>query len=563
MPLFHVLRGLCLAVLSLAHPTARARLTISLVPADATLLPRTVHAVSDPTHPQYGAYLEREAALALLAPSPAALAAVTAWLRDAAGLQDHEVRRRGQFLHAPVSPRQSAALLPLRKRADGGQSGGAEVLAPPDVRRHIRAAYLDDEQGRHAPPQALLQRRRHANASAAPEARCEDKLTPACLRSTYRINNGPPRTSARTTLGIIGFSKQTAQYADLDLFLRDIDPARAGANFTSTFLNGGANPQGEYAAGEGNLDIQYALALAGSNVDVQFISVGGENSDFIPDLDLPSTGRTEPYLEFATALAALPSSALPSVISISYGVNEQLLARSYAEHVCDVFGQLAARGVSVIVAAGDAGPGQSCQANDGSHALRFLPAFPATCPYVTAVGATRYSPGGNEETAWELSGGGFSEYFARPAWQDAAVGGYLDRYGAQWEGLYNATGRGIPDVAALGRNYQIYNHGSVENADGTSAAAPVLAALIAVLNTLRAEKGKPAMGFLNPWLYKFGHYGLTDITTGKSTGCPGTSYSGASSPHIPDAGWPADWGWDAVTGLGTPVFARLRRLACL
>lgn len=79
--------------------------------------------------------------------------------------------------------------------------------------------------------------------------------------------------------------KQTAQHADLDLFLRDFDPSMAGANFSETLLNSGENPQGTYPASEGNLDIQYAVALAAASVDVRFYSVGGRNFDFIPDLE--------------------------------------------------------------------------------------------------------------------------------------------------------------------------------------------------------------------------------------------------------------------------------------
>ncbi|KAJ3496402.1 hypothetical protein NLG97_g2683 [Lecanicillium saksenae] len=286
-----------------------------------------------------------------------------------------------------------------------------------------------------------------------------------------------------------------------------------------------------------------------------------ENEDEF--MHLPAGGPysyTEPYLAFATSLAALPDEDLPSVVSISYGVNEQLLSRDYAQHVCDVFGQLSARGVSVLAASGDAGPGQSCQSNTCGKATRFLPAFPASCPYVTAVGATRDLL---SETAMELSGGGFSEYFPRPAYQNGAVDAYLLRHGRQWKGLYNEKGRGIPDVAALGRNYQLYYHCAVDSADGTSASTPVLASMIAVLNGLRAQKGRPPMGFLNTWLYTIGRFGFTDITTGKSSGCPGTSYSGQVSPKVDGAGWDADWGWDAATGWGTPVFSRLRRLACL
>lgn len=293
--------------------------------------------------------------------------------------------------------------------------------------------------------------------------------------------------------------QQTAQHSDLELFFKTIDPSHAASNFTDQFLNGGINPQGNnHPNGEANLDMQWAVAIAAENVDVRFLSVGGKNTDFIPDLEyvfpsnlpilckkikqdkrqksfhhklttcsLPSgpDSYTEPYFAFADALAALPDADLPSVISISYGVNEQLLAKPCAQHVCDVFGQLSTRGVSVLVASGDGGPGRSCQSNDGSKRTRFLPSFPASCPYVTAVGATVGAEG--EESAADFSGGGFSEYFPRPDYQNGPVNQYAARNAEKWKGLFNPDGRGIPDVSALGKNYMSYFHGQSEAVDGT------------------------------------------------------------------------------------------------
>lgn len=140
------------------------------------------------------------------------------------------------------------------------------------------------------------------------------------------------------------------------------------------------------------------------------------------------------------------------------------MPRPYAQQVCDLFGQLGTRGVSILAASGDAGPGQSCQSNNGSEAVRFLPAFPASCPWVTTVGATE---GNSPEVAAALSGGGFSDYFARPAYQYDAVEAYLEKHGKEWEGYYNRSGRAFPDVAALGKNYPIFNHDVIESADGT------------------------------------------------------------------------------------------------
>lgn len=69
------------------------------------------------------------------------------------------------------------------------------------------------------------------------------------------------------------------------------------------------------------------------------------------------------------------------------------------------------------------------------------------------------------------------------------------------------------------------------------------------------------MGFLNPWLYTIGTSGLKDIVDGGSGGCYGSSKSDLGSAFVPYAGWNATEGWDPVSGLGTPLFQTLARLA--
>lgn len=73
-----------------------------------------------------------------------------------------------------------------------------------------------------------------------------------------------------------------------------------------------------------------------------------------------------------------------------------------ATKVCNMFSQLGARGVSVLVASGDYGPGNICESQNGTK--QFLPAFPASCPFVTTVGATQYV---DPEQAASFSGGGY------------------------------------------------------------------------------------------------------------------------------------------------------------
>jgi len=234
----------------------------------------------------------------------------------------------------------------------------------------------------------------------------------------------------------------------------------------------------------------------------------------------------------------------PLVHSISWGSGESgsagynmaLLQRTNTE-----FQKMGAQGISVLVASGDDGPG-----NTGTFTCRkFDATWPAVSPWVTAVGGT-YIEGG-VEAAWGDSGGGFSNVFGRASYQSAAVEAYLSQEGLPDEKYWNKTGRAIPDVSALATNYQVVSGGSTASVSGTSAATPVFAAIIALVNDERLASGKTPLGFLNPALYKLGSVGY-DVVSGsnKASGCK--------------TGFPATKGWDAVTGLGTPLYADLAKL---
>lgn len=55
--------------------------------------------------------------------------------------------------------------------------------------------------------------------------------------------------------------------------------------------------------------------------------------------------------------------------------------------------------------------------------------------------------------------------------------------------------------------------------EGTSVSTPTFAGIITLVNDVRALAGKPALGFLNPWLYSIGQQALNDIVNGSSYGC--------------------------------------------
>jgi tripeptidyl-peptidase-1 len=120
-------------------------------------------------------------------------------------------------------------------------------------------------------------------------------------------------------------------------------------------------------------------------------------------------------------------------------------------------------------------------------------------------------------------------------------------------------------ILTISHSYVIIDNNQTSQTGGTSAASPVFAAIIALVNDALLKAGKPQLGFLNPWLYSNGLNGLTDITGGGSVGCNGVNgQTGASIPGasiILYASWNATPGWDPVTGLGVPNFQKLKQLA--
>lgn len=338
---------------------------------------------------------------------------------------------------------------------------------------------------------------------------------------------------------------QTQNRSDIKLFLDNFRPEAAGVayEFPIVVVADGIDQQtpidaDQIASGsmeEGDLDGELVLGISWPTSFMSWVT--GGSPPFTADLNTP-TDTNEPYLSWLAYVLA--QETLPQVISTSYGDDEQTVPYSYAKRACDGFKQLGARGISVLFSSGDSGVGGNgtCFSNINNSSM-FIPAFPASCPWVTAVGGTQ---GFLPEVAVSRfgSGAGFSNYFKQPAYQTSAVEGYFDKIGDLYAGLYNQSGRGYPDVAAQGNHDVIVWAGNITTIGGTSASSPAFAAVIALVNDALIAAGKPTLGFLNPWIYSGAFAALTDITSGSSIGCD-------------TAGFPAEVGWDAVTGFGTPV----------
>ncbi len=225
----------------------------------------------------------------------------------------------------------------------------------------------------------------------------------------------------------------------------------------------------------------------------------------------------------------------PQILSISWGGPESTWTAQAMTAMDDAFRAAATLGVTVCVASGDSG--SSDGVTDGNDHVD----FPASSPFALACGGTSLRATASAisaEVVWNdgasggASGGGISGFFAKPAWQAS-----LNAVTTQ--GTRTAlTQRGVPDVAGNAdpqTGYDIRVDGTASVIGGTSAVAPLWAALLARLNQL---SGKPA-GLINPKLYRVPGT-LRDITSGNN------------------GDFAAAAGWDACTGLGSPNGAALR-----
>ncbi|KAF8270097.1 peptidase S8/S53 domain-containing protein [Lactarius quietus] len=392
-------------------------------------------------------------------------------------------------------------------------------------------------------------------------------IVPSELRSLYRTADYIPAATDKNVIGIAGFANHFPSPADLAAFMSECRTDAIDAAYTVVQINGGrydpTNP-----SDEANQNIQYSQAIAYPTPHT-FYSLGGH---ILTSDDTGEAAENDVLLTWLNYLINLE--AIPQTISASYGKYENVLPMEYTTAICDLFAQLGTRGVSVLFASGNDGVGGDCVAKDGSGGIQFVPEFPSSCmcimlfllkkdtarsrgtihspychhgfagPYVTSVGGTT---GKDPEVAASTSGGGFSNHFVRPIYQNPAVPTFLQRFNNPYNGLYNPAGRGIPDVAAQALNYFLIERGVRFQVDGTSCATATVSAIFSLLNDYLLSKGKKPLGFLNPWLYGLGVVGMNDIKSGSNPGC-GTG------------GFPAITGWDPVTGLGTPDFVNLQAI---
>jgi kumamolisin len=381
------------------------------------------------------------------------------------------------------------------------RTGGLQIPAALDG-IVVAVLGLDDR------PQARAQFR------VIPLAAATTSYTPPQLGKIYNFPDGTDGTGQ--TVAILELGGGYGQQ-DLDTYFKDLGiPTPI---ITAVGVDGGANQPGQDPAGadgEVLLDVEVVGALAPkANIVVYFA---------------PNTDAG--FLD--AIIAASHANPAPAAISISWGQSEDAWTGQARTAFDQAMADAAALGVTVTAAAGDNG------STDGAADSRDHADFPASSPHVLACGGTRLQANAatgviSAETVWNdgpnsATGGGYSNVFPVPSWQSGVAGH------AKHKPAPKKAGRGVPDVSGVAdpqTGYQVRVDGKDMVIGGTSAVAPLWAALIARL----AQATGRRFGLIQPLLYQNGTQaasGFHDITTGSN----GSYHAGT--------------GWDPCTGLGSP-----------
>jgi len=344
--------------------------------------------------------------------------------------------------------------------------------------------------------------------------------------------------------GIDGSGLKIAIAGTSDIDLADI------AAFRSDFGLPASVPKVMLAAG--NIDPGMTKAEVEADLDIEWAGGIARNAEIIYVI-------SGSVLESATYAI---SENLAPVLSFSFGGCETGFSPTTRSATASIAGQANAQGITWLASSGDSGAAGCDLAFDRPEAtLGLAVTFPTSLPELTSVGGAEFDEGtGNywsstnsatgesalsyiPETAWNesgamglaASGGGFSQVYPQPAWQTGP-------------GLPGVNARAVPDLAlaaSLHDAHAIISGGQKLAVGGTSAAAPVFAGMVALLNQKEASNG---LGNINSNLYRLAQTKIFhDITTGSNVvpcaagrGCVNGSFGYFAAPA-----------YDPVTGLGS------------
>jgi kumamolisin len=389
-----------------------------------------------------------------------------------------------------------------------------EILIPAELKDIVTGIFGFDTHPKHRAPRRLTGTR-----SAAPSL--------GEFASTFAARYQFPTSSGSTKLDgtgqCIALIELGGGYSHNDLKIFFSEAGVPMPKVVAVSVDHGVNhptPQGQ-ADGEVMLDIEVAGAVApGAKLAVYF----APNSD---------SGFQD-----AIRAAVHDNARRPSVVSISWGEPDDFLPAQSVQAYHEIFTEAAALGVTICAASGDHGVADL----DALHWDKHIHVnHPASDPLVLCCGGTQID--NNVDVVWNdgtpfdpqvfggggwASGGGISPVFAVPDYQKGL---------AMPPSLSSPKpGRGCPDIAMTADNYRTRVHGTEGPSGGTSAVTPLMACLVAKLNQALGKN----VGFLNPLLYANAQ-AFGDVT------------QGTNGIRQTVEGYPATKGWDACTGLGTPI----------
>lgn len=415
--------------------------------------------------------------------------------------------------------------------------------------------------------------------SPQPYAPCG--YTPPQLRGAYGAADSG-LTGAGVTVAVIDAYASSTISSDLKTYIARNDPANPlkPGQFTQVVAPGtyrrAENPRQDPAgwSGEETLDLE---AVHGMAPAAKLVYVGAPNN----------------YQDLDAALNHVVDRHLADIVTNSYGWSSEALPKGYIKPYNDTLMQAAIEGMTVLFSSGDYGDETNGNPANAAHAT---PDWPASSPWVTAVGGTSLGIAQDNsrvlETGWETgrsklvkgvwtpaapgaylygSGGGTSWLFGQPSWQAGVVPSSMATAG----GARSMAMRSVPDVSALGDpntgmlvgQTQVFPDGvryDEYRIGGTSLSSPLFAGMMA----LAEQHAGHALGFANPKLYAaHGGAAFNDIVHVADAGVVRSDYANgvdATSGYVYSfrsfdftTGLTIHTvpGYDQVTGLGSPTAA--------
>ncbi len=360
-------------------------------------------------------------------------------------------------------------------------------------------------------------------------------FTPHEMRVAYGVEaliNKGLTGKGQTVIDIVSFGSPTLQQ-DMEVFDKTFGLPAVNLQIISPLQEAEYDPHHDKAGWgqETELDVQIIHAIA---PDAKIVVLTSPVAETEGTTGLPEFRQLEQYVI---------DHKLGNIVSQSWGASELTLTDQQGQQELQKWNTLfqtgtTQDGMTYFSSSGDSGAADYADAAQTHLGTVPTTSFAPDSPWVTSVGGTTIQRSGTtfEETAWNNSGGGFSRFYAEPAYQKTLPSSYQQEFNNR---------RGVPDVSAMANpltGLAIYLNGQWTLAGGTSASAPVWAAVMALANE---EAGHP-LGFINPGLYKVAassQYAqdFHDITVGNNTN---------RSANV--QGYSATQGWDPITGLGTP-----------